>query len=220
MLPPPQPFDAHCVGSCGGPVSRASALQLASTIVLTTCLLACIDTALHLRSLTQLQSQKINNSNPRPKQRPQSSLSILNKMPKSSGSSGKGYDVTSSGTNSQVSSPSSLPQDTCQPQVLGKGNHYDSRDYTSSTGGNQANHNTYHYSNHDGESAHFIPVQRIRVRKEREAETEQGATTTATRTDPLTTTTAMAGLIIPPRGRNERVDGAGDWPGRRWQCLG
>ncbi|CAF9922870.1 hypothetical protein IMSHALPRED_005777 [Imshaugia aleurites] len=71
-------------------------------------------------------------------------------MPKSSGSSGKGYDVTSSGTNSQVSSPSSLPQDTCQPQVLGKGNHYDSRDYTSSTGGNQANHNTYHYSNHDG----------------------------------------------------------------------
>ncbi|KAM0803891.1 hypothetical protein BDR22DRAFT_800886 [Usnea florida] len=53
-------------------------------------------------------------------------------MPQSSGSSGKGYDVTSSGTNSQ------------------QGNYYDSRDYTPSTGGNQANHNTYHYSNSDG----------------------------------------------------------------------
>jgi hypothetical protein len=53
-------------------------------------------------------------------------------MPKS-GSSGKGYDVTSSGNNSQ-------------------GNHYCSRDYTPSSGGSQANSNTYHYSNNDGES--------------------------------------------------------------------
>ncbi|KAF6220861.1 hypothetical protein HO133_002541 [Letharia lupina] len=52
-------------------------------------------------------------------------------MSQSSGSGGKGYDVTSSGTNSQ-------------------GNRYDSRDYTPSTGGSQANDNTYHYSNNDG----------------------------------------------------------------------
>ncbi|KAK0509826.1 hypothetical protein JMJ35_008220 [Cladonia borealis] len=48
-----------------------------------------------------------------------------------SGSSSNGYNVTSSGSNSQ-------------------GNHYCSRDYTPSTGGSQANSNTYHYSNTDG----------------------------------------------------------------------
>ncbi|KAL2051930.1 hypothetical protein ABVK25_007845 [Lepraria finkii] len=52
-------------------------------------------------------------------------------MSQSSGSSGKGYNVTSSGTNSQ-------------------GNHYCSRDYTPSSGGSQANNNTYHYSNNNG----------------------------------------------------------------------
>ncbi|KAL8681179.1 MAG: hypothetical protein Q9186_002711 [Xanthomendoza sp. 1 TL-2023] len=48
----------------------------------------------------------------------------------SSGNSGKGYDVTSSGTNSQ-------------------GNHYCRRDYSSS-GSQPANGNSYHYSNSDG----------------------------------------------------------------------
>ena len=46
-----------------------------------------------------------------------------------------------------------LPARTETPVNLEEqGNHYDSRDYTPSTGGNQANDNTYHYSNSDGKS--------------------------------------------------------------------
>ena len=71
-------------------------------------------------------------------------------MPQSS-SSGNGYNVTSSGSNSQVL-PITLSlimtQDT-DSKI--QGNHYCSRDYTPSTGGSQANSNTYHYSNTDGE---------------------------------------------------------------------
>jgi len=62
------------------------------------------------------------------------------------GSSNKGYDVTSSGTNDG-------------------GNNWDSRDYTPSTGGNQANNNTYHYSNNDGKLP--LPFFRVQERARR-----------------------------------------------------
>ena len=134
-------------------------------------------------------------------------------MPQSSGSSGKGYDVTSSGTNSQVCIPSRfyLACHETLTNLFWQGNHYDSRDYTPSTGGNQANDNTYHYSNNDGKSDHSHPLagqQGERFRKEQEAETgKQEATITATRTDPPITTTAMADPTIPLlEGRSEPVD--------------
>lgn len=51
-------------------------------------------------------AKTLNFSNPEPKQLPHSkAIQIPIKMPQSSGSSGKGYDVTSSGTNSQVNVP-------------------------------------------------------------------------------------------------------------------
>jgi hypothetical protein len=59
-------------------------------------------------------------------------------MSQQSSSTGSGYNITGSGTNDQ-------------------GNHYCSRDYTPSTGGNQANNNTYHYSNTDGEFCLLFP---------------------------------------------------------------
>ncbi|KAL2043621.1 hypothetical protein N7G274_003928 [Stereocaulon virgatum] len=49
----------------------------------------------------------------------------------SRGSSGKGYNITSSGTNSQ-------------------GNHLCNRDYTPSLGDTAVNKNAYHYSNQNG----------------------------------------------------------------------
>lgn len=60
-----------------------------------------------------------------------------------SGSGSSGYQTTSSGTNSQVSSKCSpIFQDLTQ----GQGNHYCHRDY----GTGASNQNSYHYSNTNG----------------------------------------------------------------------
>lgn len=66
----------------------------------------------------------------------------------SSNNSGKGYTVTSSGTNSQVCYRPWTPFQ-INWFMTSQGNHYCSRDYSS--GGSQpANSNSYHYSNSNG----------------------------------------------------------------------
>ncbi|KAK4949131.1 hypothetical protein LTR10_012504 [Elasticomyces elasticus] len=63
----------------------------------------------------------------------------------SSGSAtGGGYEVTSSGTNSQVGDEGDSVRAVYSQAA--QGNHYDARDYGSSA----SNSNSYHYSNTDG----------------------------------------------------------------------
>ena len=101
--------------------------------------------------------QTLNNPKPRSNQ-----ITLQVRMPRS-GSSGNSYNVTSSGSNSQVLSitlSSILTQD-IDSKI--QGNHYCSRDYTPSTGGSQANSNTYHYSNSDGKLVPACSPTKIRV---------------------------------------------------------